>query len=211
MKLCACVAVVAALAVTVIVYVFVWAGGGCLTGVVPAQLAVTRIAARATNAARPRVNFTLDVAKGFLFSALKIPNIPTNPKVKTESMAIRYAGNWESGAVALRNVLALPPVCVTCALLAAVAGGVWMVSMVDAGPLVVLRLGGLKAQVAPVGRPEQLKVTGCLNPFSGVTVRVIEPVAPAVTFRVGELIEKEKSGAGAAATVMVATAEVEEL
>lgn len=177
----------------------------------PAQLAVTRIAASAADAVRPRVNFTGDSANCFWFAAPKIPNIPANPKVKTKSPAIRESENWIIGAGAFRNVLTLPPVFVIFVRLAALAAGVWMVSIVDAGPLVVLRLCGLKAHIAPAGRPEQLKITACLNPFSGVTVNVIEPVAPAATLRLEVLIESQKSAGGAATTVTVVPAEVEAL
>jgi hypothetical protein len=37
-------------------------------------------------------------------------------------------------------------------------------------------VGGLKEQVAPRGRPEQAKLTGALNPMSGVTVTVTTPL-----------------------------------
>ena len=47
---------------------------------------------------------------------------------------------------------------------------------------------GLNAQVAPVGRPEQLKLTVELNPSSGVTVSVTVPGLP--EFTVSELAEE---------------------
>ena len=172
---------------------------------------MNRIAASAVDAASPRVNFAAVAADCFRFATPKTPNIPANPKMKTESTAIRESGNWLIGPLALRNVLALPPVPVIFACVAALIAWVWMVSIVDAGPLVALRLCGLNAHVAPAGRPEQLKVTGCLNPFSGVTVNVIDPVAPAATVRLELLMESEKSAAGAAVTVTVVVAEVEAL
>jgi len=53
--------------------------------------------------------------------------------------------------------------------------------VVAAGPFAGVTEGGLKVEVAPLGRPEQAKVTGCLNPFLGVTVRVSAAAAPALT------------------------------
>jgi hypothetical protein len=42
---------------------------------------------------------------------------------------------------------------------------------------------GLKEQVTPAGRPEQLKLTGELKPFTGVTVRTIVPWVPGLIER----------------------------
>lgn len=50
---------------------------------------------------------------------------------------------------------------------------------------------GLKPQEAPMGRPEQAKLTDCLNPFVGVTVRVIVPIVPDLTVSDGLLTESE--------------------
>lgn len=50
---------------------------------------------------------------------------------------------------------------------------------------------GLKPQLAPLGRPEQAKLTDCLNPFAGVTVRVIVPMVPELTVRDAPLIDSE--------------------
>jgi hypothetical protein len=55
---------------------------------------------------------------------------------------------------------------------------VWMVRVV--GPPVVTVVG-LKLQVAPVGRPEQLKLTVPVKPVPGVTVIVLVPLCPAIT------------------------------
>jgi hypothetical protein len=49
------------------------------------------------------------------------------------------------------------------------------VSWVVMAPPEVVTCGGLKVQVAPVGRPEQLKLTVELNPPCGVTVSVTVP------------------------------------
>jgi hypothetical protein len=48
---------------------------------------------------------------------------------------------------------------------------------------------GLKMQLAPWGKPVHAKLTVCLNPFSGVTVMVIVPVPPFVTFMLEVLME----------------------
>jgi hypothetical protein len=48
---------------------------------------------------------------------------------------------------------------------------------------------GLKMQLAPWGKPVHAKLTDCLNPFSGVTVMVIVPVPPFVTFMLEVLME----------------------
>ena len=50
---------------------------------------------------------------------------------------------------------------------------VLIVSTVLTGPPAGVTLGGAKLQLAPVGNPEQLKLTGCTNPASGVTVMVM--------------------------------------
>ena len=73
----------------------------------------------------------------------------------------------------------------------AFAIGAWIVSAVETGPMVVLTVAGLKAQVAPAGRSEQVNVTGDLKPFSGVTVRVRLPVAPAAMVSDELLMESE--------------------
>jgi hypothetical protein len=49
------------------------------------------------------------------------------------------------------------------------------VSWVVMAPPEGVTCGGLKAQVVPVGRPEQLKLTAELNPPAGVTVIVTVP------------------------------------
>jgi hypothetical protein len=57
--------------------------------------------------------------------------------------------------------------------------------------MVVFTVAGLKSHVAPAGRPEQVNVTGDLNPCSGVTVKVRLPVAPAATVSTELLRENE--------------------
>lgn len=73
----------------------------------------------------------------------------------------------------------------------AFAVGAWIVSAVETGPMVVFTVAGLKSHVAPAGRPEQVNVTGDLNPCSGVTVKVRLPVAPAATVSAELLMESE--------------------
>jgi len=66
---------------------------------------------------------------------------------------------------------------------------------------------GEKLHVAPVGRPEQLNATAEVvgKPFSGVTVTVSVPLAPAVTISDAEETANVKFGAGAVALVVALT------
>jgi hypothetical protein len=77
--------------------------------------------------------------------------------------------------------------------------------------MLVTTLCGLKAHVAPAGRPEHVNVTGCLKPFCGVIANVMVPADPAATLRPELLIENEKLAAGAAATVTIVAVEFEAL
>ncbi len=62
--------------------------------------------------------------------------------------------------------------------------------------LVLAVLLGLNDAVTPVGRPDADKLTLLLNPFSGVTVMVLVPLAPcAIVTLVGD-VESEKFGGG---------------
>jgi hypothetical protein len=56
--------------------------------------------------------------------------------------------------------------------------------------------------VTPLGMPVALKVTALLKPFDGLTVIVLEPLAPCVTARLLGNAERLKSGVAAAAGVM---------
>ena len=47
--------------------------------------------------------------------------------------------------------------------------------------LVPVVLAGLKEAVTPVGRPEAASATLPVKPFDGVTLIVLEPLAPCVT------------------------------
>jgi hypothetical protein len=60
-------------------------------------------------------------------------------------------------------------------------------------------VAGPKVQVAPLGRPEHVKLTVELeaNPFCGVSVTVVVPLVPAVSVRAAGETARVKSGAGA--------------
>jgi len=73
----------------------------------------------------------------------------------------------------------------------AMAEGTSTVNVVAKAPADGLTFGGLKLQVAPVGRPEQAKVRVWLNPFSGETVIVKVPDPPGPTVRDGLLSARE--------------------
>ena len=68
---------------------------------------------------------------------------------------------------------------------------------------------GLNAQVEFVGRPEHAKVVAAANPFTGVTVIVAVAAVPAVTDAVAGEIERLKSAAGGAFTVIDTADELE--
>jgi len=69
--------------------------------------------------------------------------------------------------------------------------------------LVVVVLAGLKDAVTPLGRPEAVKLTLPVKPFTGVTVIVLLPLPPCVTETLAGDAESEKSAAAAAFTVSV--------
>jgi hypothetical protein len=54
---------------------------------------------------------------------------------------------------------------------------------VSVNVLVLVVLLGLNEAVTPVGKPDADRVTLPLNPFCGVTVRVLAPLAPCVMLR----------------------------
>jgi len=70
-------------------------------------------------------------------------------------------------------------------------------------------LVGLKLQVAPLGRPEQLKVTVELKPLNGVTVSVVVPLCPAWIVSEEGFAVIVKLGWGGDVTVMVVPAETD--
>ena len=79
---------------------------------------------------------------------------------------------------------------------AAVVAEAVTVSVVAAVPPDGMTVAGEKLQDASAGRPEQLKETGEVNPFSDVIETVTEPLSPAVRLREGKELATEKSGAG---------------
>jgi len=82
------------------------------------------------------------------------------------------------------------PVTVKLVVAAAMLAEVSTVSTVDVG-----ELAGLKLQVAPLGRPEQLKVTELLKPLAGATVMVVALLfCPAEALTEPLLAESEKLG-----------------
>ena len=68
------------------------------------------------------------------------------------------------------------------------------VRVVEAGAISGVILDGEKLQDAPLGKPEQAKVMGELNPLTCVTVMDIEAFFPFATDSVGEEAAMEKSG-----------------
>ena len=69
--------------------------------------------------------------------------------------------------------------------------------MVCAAPVVGVTVAGLKLQLAPAGKPEQVKLTAWLNPFAGVMLTnvVTELPADAEPF-VGERPMVKSTGSG---------------
>jgi hypothetical protein len=66
----------------------------------------------------------------------------------------------------------------------------------------------LNEGVTPLGNPDAVKVTAPVNPFCGVTVSVLVPLAPCTTVReVGEA-ERPKSGAAAGVRTYAGEGEV---
>ena len=84
-------------------------------------------------------------------------------------------------------------------------GAIIVTVLMTAAPLGVT-IAGLKLQLVPEGNPEQLKLIGKLNPFSGIKVTVRVDGCPGVRLTLGLLITIAYSGAP---TVTVTTAEVE--
>lgn len=82
----------------------------------------------------------------------------------------------------------------------ALVAGALMVSVVAIALPVGVRVVGEKAQVAPVGNPEQAKETVWLNVFCGVTVSCVWPLDPQPMVSEVGLADKVKSGTPILAT-----------
>jgi hypothetical protein len=72
---------------------------------------------------------------------------------------------------------------------------------VSVNVLVLAVLDGLKEAVTPLGKPEADRLTLPVNPFCGVTVTVLVPLAPWVMVILLGDAETEKLGTGAGLTV----------
>ncbi len=68
---------------------------------------------------------------------------------------------------------------------------------VSVSVLVVVAEAGLNAAVTPLGSPDADKLTAALNPFCGVTVTVLVPLAPCVIVTVPGDADRLKLGGGA--------------
>ena len=77
---------------------------------------------------------------------------------------------------------------------------------VSVNALVVFALGGLKAAVTPLGRPDAERATLPVKLFFGVIVIVLEPLAPCVADTLFGDVERLKSGVAACFSVNVMTA-----
>lgn len=91
---------------------------------------------------------------------------------------------------------------------AAEADPVVIVRVVAAAPPAGVTVAGLKAQLAPAGRPEHAKVTAELNPFVGVTVTVTVPWPPGCNLSVPAVEVSEKLDPRAAFTICFTASEV---
>jgi len=72
---------------------------------------------------------------------------------------------------------------------------------VSVSVLVLVALAGLNEALTPLGRPEADKLTLPLNPFCGITVTLLVPLAPCVTVTPLGEAEREKFGVGGAGWV----------
>ena len=68
---------------------------------------------------------------------------------------------------------------------------------VSVNVLVLAVLPGLNDAVTPLGSPDADKLTLLLNPFCGVTVMVLAPLAPCTIVTLFGEVEREKVGGGA--------------
>jgi hypothetical protein len=72
-------------------------------------------------------------------------------------------------------------------------------------PLPPVTVIGLKVQVAPAGKPEQLKVTVPVKPLLGVTVTVVVALVPAAMLEGVNVAAEREKGASAWANANAST------
>lgn len=84
-----------------------------------------------------------------------------------------------------------------------------MLTVLDAGAPFGVTVRGLKLQLVPAGNPEQLRLTGMLNPFCGVNVTVKLPIPPRVTLIAELLTAMVYPGVPAEATVIAMALDIE--
>jgi hypothetical protein len=92
---------------------------------------------------------------------------------------------------------------------AAVDDAMDMLSVLDTGAPFGVTAGGLKLQLVPAGNPEQLRLTGILNPFCGLIVTVKMPISPRVTLMSELLTAMVYPGVPAEATVIVMALDID--
>jgi hypothetical protein len=84
-----------------------------------------------------------------------------------------------------------------------------MLTVLDTGPPFGVTVGGLKLQLVSAGNPEQLRLTGMLNPFCGVIVTVKLAIFPRVTLISDLLTAMVYPGVPAEATMIVMALDIE--
>ena len=78
-----------------------------------------------------------------------------------------------------------------------------MLTVLDTGVPLSVTVAGLRVQLVPAGIPEQVKLTGELNPFCGLNVTIRLAIWPRVTVISEMLTDSMYSGAPVEATVTV--------
>ena len=133
--------------------------------------------------------------------AIVIVSVPLAPVLIARLAGL--AESEKSGAFTVRLTVAVcvspPPVPVTVTLAVPVAA---VLEAVKVSALLVPVAGvGLNDAVTPLGKPLAVKATPVVNPFSLVTVMVLEALAPLLTVRFDGPADSAKSGAGGGAPV----------
>src|SRR6266852_7033340 len=121
-----------------------------------------------------------------LLAKLALPAGPTGPISKSDQPEGRGAETTVRVNVVLLVKLAEVPVMVTTAVPIVAALPAASVKV-----LVPVVLAGLKEAVTPVGNPEADRLTLPVNPFCGVIVTALVPLAPCVTVRLLGKAERE--------------------